>query len=98
MDPTSDANDRGEDVRCAAPSVDERLERLRGDVNALFRLLPDELERRLEGERQDRWHATYNAVRGGMEAATVELLDVDDAHEYAAEAADRAHGPLEAKP
>ena len=50
-----------------------------------------------ERDRQARWHDTYNAVRGGMEACTQEVLNVDDAHDYAVEAADRAHGPLEGK-
>lgn len=48
-----------------------------------------------EQSRRCRWHATYNAVRGGFEASCHEdTPDIEFAHKYCAEVADRAHGPL----
>ena len=93
--------ERGESM-CAQPSVEERLQRMRGDINALYRLIPDELERQRERERRDRWHATYNAAlqrhANFSHSASADPNDVksslDYVHLQCVRYADRAHGPL----
>lgn len=87
-----------QEPNCAQPSVEERLQRLQGHVNALYRLLPDELERRLEGERKARWHATYNAALTGLlggSPSNWELVAYEKLLGAAELIATSAHGPLE---
>jgi hypothetical protein len=89
-----------DDAMCAAPSVDERIEGLRRDVNALYRLIPDNLEREERLRHEERWWATYNAALratyfDAQDIRAEYLQRVDERHQAAVDAADRAHGPLE---
>lgn len=50
-----------------------------------------------ERDRQARWHDTYNAALQSNAVSGVEARHINAVHESCAAAADRAHGPLEAK-
>jgi hypothetical protein len=94
---------------CAQPSVDERIVGLRRDVNALFRLLPDNIERGQEELRRRLWWETYNAilprvavfreVRDGDIRAEGQsmVLSLAYTHIAASAYADHVHGPLNPK-
>jgi hypothetical protein len=66
-------------------SVTGRLAMLEQTVKATYMRVVDMDER----ERKTRWHATYNAAISSCGWAG------EDAHEWSATIADRAHGPLE---
>lgn len=85
------------DAQCAMPSVDERIGGLRRDVNALFRLLPDNFEREERLRHKQRWHATYNAALPEAMRYWAERDEEDDdvAHQWATQMANRAHGQLD---
>lgn len=56
------------------------------------------LAREAEALRVERWHATFNAVIGGLYACPDNAVNngyrEDDYHSLAASQADRDHGPL----
>jgi hypothetical protein len=80
-----------DDAMCAMPSVDERIEGLQRDVNALYRLLPDENLRRERERREDRWWGTYRAVVPVLVALG---MPMDMVRTEATRFANETHGPL----
>lgn len=68
----------------ALTAYEERLQALELAANSADSSL-------VEALRQDRWHATRDAVLGGV---SLREYGIDKALHWATEAADRAHGPL----
>lgn len=89
-------------------ATDERLCETWADqqdrIDKLERIFEADAERFIpdaEVQHQARWHATYNAALTGIMGTDDSAVNTDEAVEFVAEqcrmAADRAHGPLEAK-